>query len=176
MIREAIDFQEFDVVDVRGEDEVVPFRPVRKSFIPGLAVRSGKAVLFDMDSSWIEALTEKIHQSGKNVDELQVLDVVAERMVTVMKLTVDMFVPCHAWLRDMLDPHTDYYDSIDPADRWADHRRYPRLAKLAKWDPELFKKFRTAMINNSFVVDLPDLISQNPEPRKKSLISPRYRY
>lgn len=172
---EEIDFQEFDVVDVSGEDEEIPFRPVRRSFIPGIAVRGGKTVLFDTEPSWIAALTEKIHQSGKSVDELQVLDVVAERMVTVMGLTADMFVPCHAWLRDMLDSWTDY-DAIDPGDRLADHRRYPRLAELAKWNPELFKKFRIAMISNSFVVDLPDLTNPNPMPRKKSLVSPRYRY
>ena len=102
MIREEIDFQQFDVV---GGEETPRFRPVHRGFISGYGVRNGKAVLFDEGLSLASILEDRAYSFESEQEVQDFIGKAVLMMVMVLKMdrnqTLETF--CRAWLYDILD-------------------------------------------------------------------------
>lgn len=161
-----------DVVERDGE--VAALKPTRHSFIPGMAVRNGKAVVFETPSevSWIEALTEAIAERG-GVEGFAFRKAV-EKLLDVLGFSYEetvIYRMARMWIWDLLDLRVDLR-APDAGDRWANHRRYPRLSHYAQEFPGHFERFQIAM---SKFVGLPDLASDNPpKPSSRSYTTSCY--
>lgn len=153
-----IDFQDFDVSERDGEEATGC--GVRRSFIPGYAMKNGKAVLLDSkdEPSVFDAILEKAHSlEGDTLTDF--IGIAVLRMVMVLDLfRVPAFETfAKAWILDTLDERVVGSDPYN--DRWYDHVLHPRLSRLAKSNPSHFRTFQSTM---SRFVSLSDLSSQNP--------------
>ncbi len=170
MRREPIDFQ--DGYESRA-DEALLTDPglkssVRHSFIPGMAVRGGKACVFEdpEEPSVFDAIIDKAYSLKSKKEAWEFIEATVLRMVMVLKMprakTSEIF--CKAWILDILDERVDI-NATDPYnDRWYDHILYPRLSHLAQKNPASFRKFQLAI---GRFVNLPDLSSTNPTIYRK---------
>lgn len=165
-MREEINFHDYDIGNERDGEEAAGCG-ARRSFVQGYSVKNGKAALFESkdESSVFDAVLEKAYSlEGDALTDF--IGIAVLRMVMILKLprTADSETWCRAWILDTLDERVDINTTDPYNDRWFDHLLYPRLSKLAKQSPEVFRTFQSAM---SRFVSLPDLSSQNPVVYRK---------
>ncbi|OGF72492.1 hypothetical protein A2W54_00490 [Candidatus Giovannonibacteria bacterium RIFCSPHIGHO2_02_43_13] len=154
-----------NLVETDGEEAKA--RPARYSFVPGMAVRGGKAVVCDSptEPSWIDVLTKQFAETG-NQFELLWWAVSLRIALDPDEDAIDGF--CFALLHDLLDSRIDRkagtrYDHVvingqikRIPRQLTDEERFPFLAEMAKAaakseaDQKNFVQFQRAVNENKY--------------------------
>ncbi|OGF63977.1 hypothetical protein A2661_02350 [Candidatus Giovannonibacteria bacterium RIFCSPHIGHO2_01_FULL_45_24] len=122
----------------------------------------------DDEPSWLEALTWRIAESGKSVDEINLMPAVSSLLDVIgLERTIELGEFALAYLRDELDPEVGwgkYADYERPySDNLLGYERFPRLTEAAKHNSAGFRQFQQAMNNNKIAcAGIPDLTTRPP--------------
>lgn len=170
MIREEIDFQDFDVTERDGEESPAKGRGFQldrtSNKLVYLATGVEDFAAEDDEPSMFDVIIERAYSLKSKKEAREFIETAMLKMVMVLKMprvkTPEIF--CKAWILDTLDERVDINTTDPYEDRWFDHVLHPRLSHLAQRNPKTFREFQLAM---GRFINLPDLSSTNPTVYRK---------